>query len=271
MTRSDQILEALARGREDRQFFSRYFLGRTLHDTQLKYVDGADATVNVLATANRWGKTTVTLNIHAHAGIYKTGAEPFYLDELGDFDLGKFNRTRYNTIHTAGLWETAALVWEDFHKVHNESARLRAFVRAAPRSKPPHVDFITGARWKFRTLGDNASGIDGNSFYVITIDEAGWQNDLEEMMDNVIRVRVADVRGVIHLVGTFKPGVSKDFFKYAVRAAAHTGASISFDHRSETDDDVDVVQASQLDSSIRAYLREYGIELDELADALGGS
>jgi hypothetical protein len=262
---ANDLLEALARGREDHQFFSRAFLLRTLHDGQCEWVENANATVNVLATANRYGKTTVLSHRHYHKNVYKIGGEARYLDEDGAIDGSAFAKLRYNTIHAADLWETSALVWDDAHKLLNESPRLQAFVKNAPRSKPPHIDFIHGSRWKFRTLGHDASGVDGNSFYYISLDEAGWSEKLEEMMQNVLRVRVADVRGVIDLVGTFKPGISKDFYKFAVRASAYTGRSIAFDHRDDTEDD-----AGDLASSIRRYLREFGIDLDEFAEALGG-
>ena len=280
------LLEALARGREDRQFFSQTFLNRTLHDSQLKYVENAEATVNCLFTSNRWGKTTVLLNVHAHANIYKSGGEPKFLNDGGSVDQERWLRLKYDTIHTAGDFETTTLVWDDAHKAIVESAKFRAMVKDAPRSKPPHITFIHGARWKFRTLGHNASGIDGNSFYVISIDEAGWIEDLETMMGNVIRVRVADVRGVIHLVGTAKPGISKDFYKFAVRAAAYCGEGITLDHRTG-DETVDVADAASLDTSIRKYLRDYfrgrevtpdvaenlakiGVTEDELVEAVGG-
>lgn len=252
---ANTLLEALQRGREDDQFFSSFFLNRKLHDGQLEYVQNANATVNCLATANRWGKTTVLLHVHAKANVYKTGGEPKYAPD-GFVDEDLFFRLKYHTIHTAGDFETASLVWEDAHKIRNESANFRALIRDAPRSKPPHIDFITGGRWKFRTLGYDASGIDGNSFYVITIDEAGWIEGLERMMGNVVRVRVADVRGVVHLVGTFKPGISKDFYKFAVRAGAYTGRGITFEHRSG-DEGEEATMVSALDQGIKRYLVDY--------------
>jgi hypothetical protein len=96
-----------------------------------------------------------------------------------------------------------------------------------------------------------------NSFYVISIDEAGWIKKLEEKMDNVIRVRVADVSGRIHIVGTFKPGISKDFYKYAVRASAYTGVGLTFDHGSGDEDEGIVTQGGALDKAILRYLREF--------------
>lgn len=262
---ADAFVEALARGRSDIEFFWAYFLGRVPHASQLAYDENAEATVNCLATANRWGKTTLLAGRHFRRHIYKLGAEPTYLDAEGRVDAKAFQKTKYRTVHTAGLWDTAALVWDDAHKMIRESATLRAFIKDAPLTKPPHIDFIFGSRWKFRTLGDNAEGIDGDSYYYISIDEAGWIPNLQDKMDNVIKVRVADVRGIIDIVGTMKPGVSRDFYKLSARAAAHTGAAIRFDHRDDTEVEIRV---GGVDATILRYCREFGINLDEMAEAI---
>jgi hypothetical protein len=264
---ANTLLESFARGREDIQYFSQAFLGRTLHDAQLKFVTEAEAKINSLATANRWGKTTVLSVRHYHKGIYKTGAEWRYLDETGEFDLDSFTSLKYMTVHTAGEWEQAAYVWEDMLKLLNENQRMLApFIAASPRSKPPHIKGINGWQTLFRTLGTNASGIDGKSIYYLSIDEAGWINDLDTMMSNVLRIRTADVYGIIDIVGTMKPGISRDFYKISVRASAYTGAGITLDHRTqaEVDEGVDV----SMSESIRRYLREFGIDLDEYKDAV---
>lgn len=261
------LLENMARGRSDHQFFAKTFLGRTLHDSQLEFTENATAKINALATANRWGKTTLLSEMHFHAGIYKTGAEWRYIDAVGAFDLDVFTRLKYELVHTAGEWEQAAFVWEDALQLISQNEMLSPFVSAQPRSKPPHIKFIGGAKWMFRTLGVNASNIDGKSIYLLTIDEAGWVQDLDTMMRNVLRVRTADVYGRIVIVGTFKPGISRDFYKVAVRASAYTGRAIAFDHRAEDDGSL---ETATLDSSIRRYLAQYGIDLSEYADAING-
>ena len=254
MAAADQLLQALARGRDDIQFFSQFFLHRTLHDGQLEFLQNAEATVNALATANRYGKTTLLLNLHAHGHIYKRGGEARYTDENGVVDRGKFERLRYETIHTGKDTEEAYAVWHEAMRVKEESPAFNAFIKSAPLSLPPKIDFITKGRWKFKTLGHDASGIDGRSFYIVSIDEAGWIDDLEEKMRNVVRVRVADVRGRIVIVGTFKPGISKDFYATCVRASAYTGRAIGFDHRSA---DGEEVSDESLDASIKKYIREF--------------
>lgn len=264
---SDALLEGLARGRADIDFFAFFFLGLRLHEGQAEWMRDAVATINVGATANRWGKTTLLPCGHYHSCIYKIGGEPKYADPLGGLDFDAFRKLRYHTVHTAGEWETAAIVHSEAMKLRKENPRLDAFIAKAPLSKPPHIEFTNGAVWKFRTLGHDASGIDGNSFYLISVDEAGWIESLEEKMNNVIRVRVADVQGRIWLVGTFKPGISKDFYKYAVRAGAYTNKGIRFDHGSGEDDE-ESAEGSSLDETLIRYLAEVGISRSEYEDAV---
>lgn len=262
------LLEAFARGRGDTEFFCKFFMGRTLHPGQAEWMANAEAKVNALATANRWGKTTVLCGRHYHRGIYKIGAEYRYTNEDNVVDLDAFTGLKYETVHTAGEWEQAALVWEDARKILNEQPRIRAFLSDWPKSQPPFIRGINNWKWLFRTLGDNASNIDGKSIYYLSIDEAGWVKALEEMIRNVLRVRTADVRGVIDIVGTFKPGISRDFYKICVRGSAYTGRGIGFAHTSEDDADDMRTEAQKLDSAIRKYLAEFGIDLDEYEDAL---
>ena len=243
------IADAMSRGRQDPCFFSHYFLNRRLHDGQAEYVNNAEATINVLACANRYGKTTLLATRHFWRAMYKVGAEPRYLDDEGVLDLEAYLHLRYLTVHTAGLWEIAALVWQDCLQIISENERIQPFVKDQPRTLPPHITFTNGAKILFRTLGDKGEGIDGKSFYYVSIDEAGWVKNLEEILNNVGRIRVADVRGVIDIVGTFKPGTGRDFYTYANRAAVHTGRKIGFDHRDGRD-----------------YFTEFDYELGRVSD-----
>lgn len=265
-----ELLEALKRGREDHEFFGSFFLSRRPHAGQLRWLNNAQATMNLLASSNRYGKTTLVPHGHFHSGIYKIGGEPYYLNADGSIDLQEWIQLRYHTVHVAGEWETARLVWDEAHKLIHENANLHPFIKEWPKSVPPHIKGTNGWLWKFRTLGHDSRGIDGNSFYLITVDEAGWIDGLEEMTQNVIRIRVADVRGRIWFIGTFKPGISRDFYKYCHRASSATGIDIGFDHRDDTDDGDPSELEGKIPGSIRKYLREFGIDLSEYADALRG-
>jgi hypothetical protein len=253
--------EAFERGRTSDSFFWHFFLLRCPHPGQLHFLENANATTNLLACSNRYGKTTMLAGRHFRKNVYKLGAEQRYLSDDYEFNLDSFLRTRYRTVHTAGEWDQAAEVWEDAQKLINESARLASFVKNVKKSPPYEIEFIHGAKWLFRTLGVRGSGIDGKSFYHLSIDEGGWIVDLESMLHNVLTIRVADVRGQIDIVGTFKPGMAKDFFKLCVRASAKTGVGIGFDHRSdETETTED--QGYDLDAAIWAYAKQFGFDLE---------
>lgn len=250
--------EAFQRGRESDNFFWHFFLLRCPHEGQRHFLENANANVNLLACSNRYGKTTMLTGRHMKKCIYKLGAEERYLTNEYVFDVDKFLRTRYRTAHTAGEWDQASEVWEDAQKIILESERLAAFVKNVKRSPPHEIEFINNAKWLFRTLGVGAQGIDGKSFYHLSIDEGGWISDLETMLNNVLTIRVADVRGQIDIFGTFKPGMSNGFFKLCVRASAATGAGIGFDHRSESDGEM-----VDLDAAVYKYAKDVGFDLEE--------
>lgn len=259
-------MEAFALARSDQSWFWHYFLLRCPHPGQKRFIDGAQATINALACANRYGKTTLLAGVHFHACIFKTGGERKFLTPSGDFLIDEYLRLKYTTVHAAGEMDQTKEVLHDAWKLINESPRLDAFVSATPKSIPFEIRFHNGSKWLLRTLGDNASGVDGKSFYVLSIDEAGWISDLQTMMDNVLTIRVADVRGRIIIVGTFKPGMSADFFKICVKAAAATGVALGFDHRSLSEGDE--LGDDTIDGAIWKYAKECGFDLaDEIEKA----
>jgi hypothetical protein len=223
--------QAIERGRDDVEFFAYHFCDLRLHSGQVEWLTSANATINLLLTGNRYGKTVSIGVRHLHCQFYKLGAEPRYMNPDGTADRKRFVRERYMTVHTAGLYETAEMVWNELDSLVKNNENLRPWLETPlPRSKPHEVRFLHNGRWYFRTLGDNGEGIDGKSFYLITIDEAGWEQKIESIIDNVARMRVADVRGMIDCVGTAKPGLSQGFFNLAIKAQAYLGDDRQLDH-----------------------------------------
>ena len=53
-------------------------LGRYLHEGQARFMRGSSAKVNALATANRWGKTTLLTGEHIHAGSTRPVPSPLH-------------------------------------------------------------------------------------------------------------------------------------------------------------------------------------------------
>ena len=223
----DAFEQAIVRGREDPEFWMYFFLGERLHEGQLEWLQNAEAQVNVGCTANRWGKSTVQVMRHFHRCFYKLGGEHWYVKD-GELDLKAYRDLRYETLHTAQGWDTAEIVWREAFK-YTDKPNLMPFISKKPKSIPPYIEFTNGAVWRFRTMGPDGQGIDGKSYYLVTIDEAGWVANLDAIVNNVARVRTADVQGCVDLMGTFKPGVSRAFYGFAKKAGAYTGSNLEFD------------------------------------------
>ena len=83
MSRGDDLLEMLARGRTDHELFSRYFLGRGLHPGQLEAVESGVATINVLSTSNRWGKTFGLTHLHVFPFSPRPGTPAARMPHVG--------------------------------------------------------------------------------------------------------------------------------------------------------------------------------------------
>ena len=268
----NDVTAALHRGRDDIEFFAHHYCDLKLHAKQLEWLQNANATRNLLLTGNRFGKTVSIGVRHLHCQFYKLGAEPRYIDDDGVPNSKRFKRERYLTVHTAGLYETAEMVWNEIDQLVKANDNLRPWLETPlPRSKPHEIRFIHNGRWYFRTLGDNGEGIDGKSFYLITIDEAGWEQKIESIIDNVARMRVADVRGMIDCVGTAKPGLSQGFFNIAIKAQAYLGDARQLDHTGASKRRTDGAKPL-VDPVVLQYGRNAGYDLEAmLADYLARS
>jgi hypothetical protein len=210
-------------------YWAWYFLEQQLHDGQAEWLLNAEATTNVLCTGNRWGKSFMVAARHLHRNFYKLGAEWRYIDPItGDVNLQDYRDCRYSTLHCAQGWDTVQLVWEPAWALCDKP-RLKPFIKTRPRSGFINISMVNGAKWWFRTLGEAGQGVDGTSLYLISIDEAGWMQNLGWILDNVLRVRVADVQGMVDLVGTMKPGISRDFHREATLAAVYSGKKVTVD------------------------------------------
>jgi hypothetical protein len=227
--RADTPEYAIARGRHDVGYWAWYFLEQQLHDGQIAWLENAEATTNVLTTGNRWGKSFMVAARHFHRCFYKIGAEWRYIDPVTkEVDLTSYHETKFHTLHTAQGWDTVQLCWDPMWALCDKP-RLKPFIKSRPRSGYINIAMLNGSRIWFKTLGEQGQGVDGTSLYIISIDEAGWIENLGWILENVIRVRIADVQGMVDLVGTMKPGISQDFYREAVLAQVYTGTEVVVD------------------------------------------
>ena len=186
-------------------YFAEIMLPRRPHEGQVKFLTEANAYINVLVPGNRWGKSTVIAMRHIWHCMFKVGGQP----------SGKHTWATmpYETISAAYSADQAMIVY-------NEALRLLKHPAIAPfvtrvRTTPfPSIRFYNGAVFHCRSAHDGRKYLDGHAYRYVSIDEAGWIDDLKHLMNQVILMRLAG-GGMVDLIGT--PKGFGDLYWYANR------------------------------------------------------
>ena len=146
---------------------------------------------------NRWGKSTVIAMKH----IWKCWAK-----------VGGSSNGRYESISVAHSADQAQLVFDESKMLLQANPLMAPFVKAYRSSPFPHIIFTNGSVMHCRSAHDGGKYIDGHAYRYLSIDEAGWIENLKDLMTNVIVMRLAG-GGEIDLIGTPK-GYNDLYFYY---------------------------------------------------------
>jgi len=185
----------------DPVFFANKFLPKKPHPGQVTWLTNSNAAINVLVPGNRWGKSTVIAMKHIWKCVFRVGQTR---DE-------KLAGDPYETISVAMSADQAEIVFREAKRLLS-SKGLRPLVKAFRSSPFPHIIFTNGAVMHCRSAHDDGKYIDGHRYMYLSIDEAGWINNLRHLMTNVILMRLAG-GGEIDLIGTPK-GYNDLYFYY---------------------------------------------------------
>lgn len=188
-------LEVWKRCRRDSEFFARTLLPKKPHPGQAKWLRNSNAAINVLVPANRWGKSTVIAMKHIHKCLFKVGLAEGLSKE-------QWMAAPYETISVAASADQAEIVHKEARRLLG-SPVMKPFVAGYRTTPFPHIKFYNGAVFHCRSAHDDGKYIDGHAYRYLSIDEAGWIDDLKRLMNGVIIMRLAG-GGEIDLIGTPK-------------------------------------------------------------------
>lgn len=172
--------------------FAKYFLPKQPHPGQVTWLNNSTQPINVLVPGNRWGKSTVIAMKHIWKCVFR----------IGQSQAEKAQGDPYETISVAMSADQAEIVFREVKRLLNTKG-LRPLVKAFRASPFPHVIFTNGSVMHCRSAHDDGKYIDGHRYMYLSIDEAGWINNLRHLMTNVILMRLAG-GGEIDLIGTPK-------------------------------------------------------------------
>lgn len=187
----------------DSVYFAQTLLPKKPHPGQVEWLKNSHEAINTLVPGNRWGKSTVIAMKHIHKCVFKKGLPPMSKED--------WVRAAYETISVAHSADQAEIVFREARRLlaHPATKPLVASYRTTPF---PQIRFFNGSVMHCRSAHDGGKYIDGHAYRYLSIDEAGWIDELKALMNGVILMRLAG-GGEVDLIGTPK-GYNDLYFYY---------------------------------------------------------
>lgn len=203
---SPELAARFRRVMADPILFWKVLLPGEPHDGQQRWLRESSREINVLVPANRWGKSTVIAAKHIYKCMTKQGVRI----QPGHTWLSQ----PYETISAAHSADQAEIVFRKAQQMLSFPA-IAPFVSRVYSTPFPRIEFYNGAVFHCRSAHDGGKYIDGHEYRFVSIDEAGYIQQLKMLMTNVILMRLAG-GGEVDLIGT--PKGLNDLYWYASRA-----------------------------------------------------
>jgi hypothetical protein len=187
----------------DPVYFAQTLLPKKPHEGQVKWLRNSTQAINVLVPGNRWGKSTVIAMKHIWKCIGKKGLPPL--------DRAAWRAAAYETISVAMSADQAEIVFKEARRLLSDPI-MKPFVTSYRTTPFPAIRFFNGSVMHCRSAHDGGKYIDGHAYRYLSIDEAGWIDELKALMNGVILLRLAG-GGEVDLIGTPK-GYNDLYFYY---------------------------------------------------------
>lgn len=178
------------------------------HNGQRDWLRKAFAPINVLVPGNRFGKSTVTSMRHLWFATTKFIPRGRVLIETPE--------KPYQTISLAYSAEQARIVFEMTRSLAL-SETFRPLVADIKESPYPRIELTNGSIIHVRGAHDGGKYVDGFEYRYISLDEAGYIDDLKSLVNGVLLMRLAG-GGILDLLGTPKGISQQGLYWYATRA-----------------------------------------------------
>ena len=193
--------EMYERGYDDIAQFARDFLDCELHPGQKKWLGTKPhADERMLAAANRWGKTHVGAVKLLHHCFYQY-RDPKYASLIKD----------YRALNLSITMDQALIGWHKALRFAQESPRFKRFLLDVDKSPPAPTLYIGTSRHspegivstlEARSTVKKGAYILGHDFDFVNWDEAARDPNGAQVLDDVVRMRLADRGGRIDFTST---------------------------------------------------------------------
>lgn len=221
-----ELQSVLLESRKDPVVFATRLLGMPLHDGQKKYLRRAAERRErkfILVPANRWGKSTMVAVLQIWTLFHKFG--------IAQGNREAWMRAEYRTANIAPQSAMTEPVFKAIHQILTSSFPIRQpdgslktnvcliewfYLPDRTLNTAPYKQFFAFNTYiEHRSLGgDIGDSLQGKPYGLITYDEGGRSNHLEEELSSNILPRLFDWNGQFHLVSTSDSNSASILYHY---------------------------------------------------------
>ena len=204
----------------DPVYFAREFLGVEPHPAQEVWLRRAHCPENLLHAGNRWGKSLVQAIKFAHRCFFQIRNPRF--DRSG----------RYVAVNVSITLDQARIIFNETVHLIRRHPLAERFIADLIRTPFPYLQLTNGSVMWARSSQRRGEYLLGHDFDYVTFDEAAFEQNPEEVVEEVLAMRIVDRAGQIDYTST--PNGKNWFYRKALWLASHP--SLGYVQRGDTRD-----------------------------------
>ncbi len=154
---------------------------------------------NLLVTGNRWGKSFACAIKIIHHALFR----------VRDLKYDKYGR--YHIVTASITLDQARIIFNTVQRIFNSTCRIEGLVKQVTVTPYPRMVLGNGAMIEARSTQRRGEYLLGNDYDYFIYDEIAFDDDAEYVVNEVIKMRLADRQGKLDLVST--PNGRNWFFK----------------------------------------------------------
>lgn len=174
----------------DIPFFAEKFLDITPHAGQTEWLKNSNKPENLLVTGNRWGKSFAEAIKIIHHAVFRIR------------DL-KYDRAgRYHIVAASITLDQARIIFNTVLRILNGPCRIEGLIKKVTNTPYPRILLGNGAMIEARSTQRRGEYLLGNDYDFFIFDEVAFEDEAEYVVNEVVKMRLADREGRLDLVST---------------------------------------------------------------------
>lgn len=160
------------------------------HPGQVKWLNNSTCHENLLVTGNRWGKSFACAIKIIHHALFRN--RDLKYDKCG----------KYHIVTASITLDQAKIIFNTVLRILNSTCRIEGLVRKVLQTPYPRLTLGNGTIIEARSTQRRGEYLLGNDYDYFIFDEVAFEDEAEYIVNEVIKMRLADREGRIDYVST---------------------------------------------------------------------